>query len=105
MYRIIIEDKALKGLSKIPKPHNSRIVKAIDALAKEPYPAGCKKLKSRNKKILNRFRAVFLFLLKTFSKTKRQIFPPLLVITPTTLLKTLFLLNNLLLQLLQLLQY
>lgn len=48
MYRIIIEDKALKGLSKIPKPHNSRIVKAIDALAKEPYPAGCKKLKSRN---------------------------------------------------------
>lgn len=45
MYRIEIKKSALKKLSQIPQPHNKKIVEAIDELATNPRPAGCKKLK------------------------------------------------------------
>jgi mRNA interferase RelE/StbE len=43
-YRIEVKPQAEKALAKIPNPHRRRIAKAIDALAREPRPAGCIKL-------------------------------------------------------------
>lgn len=45
MYRIEIKKSALKELSQITQPYNKKIVEAIDALADNPRPVGCKKLK------------------------------------------------------------
>lgn len=45
MYNIIIEKHALKELEQFPKKDNQKIVKAIDNLASDPRPNGCKKLK------------------------------------------------------------
>jgi mRNA interferase RelE/StbE len=45
MYRIEIKKSALKELSQIPPPYNKKIVEAIDELALNPRPLGCKKLK------------------------------------------------------------
>lgn len=47
MYEVVIDRYAQKQLSKIPSPHFNRIVKAINDLANEPRPAGCKKLTGR----------------------------------------------------------
>jgi mRNA interferase RelE/StbE len=47
MYEVIIDRYAQKQLSKISPPHFNRIVKAINDLANEPRPAGCKKLTGR----------------------------------------------------------
>lgn len=44
-YRIEIKKSALKELSQIPQPYNKKIIEAIDELAVNPRPAGCKKLK------------------------------------------------------------
>jgi mRNA interferase RelE/StbE len=43
-YRIRIKALAEKSLGKIPNPHRRRIAKAVDALARNPRPAGCTKL-------------------------------------------------------------
>ena len=46
-YKIFIEKSAQKSLSKIPSPYQDRIINAVQALAKNPRPAGCKKLSGR----------------------------------------------------------
>ena len=43
-YRIEVKPQAEKALAKIPNPHRRRIAKAIDALARTPWPEGCIKL-------------------------------------------------------------
>lgn len=45
MYRIEIRRSAETQLSKLPKKAAARIAEAIDDLAQEPRPHGCKKLK------------------------------------------------------------
>lgn len=47
MYTIVIDRSAQKQLGKIPPPYFNRIVKAINQLAFDPRPAGCKKLTAR----------------------------------------------------------
>lgn len=47
MYRVRVERKAQKALSKIPEPYYSHIKVAILRLAEDPRPDGCKKLKGR----------------------------------------------------------
>ena len=44
-YQIVIRKKVLKELEVLPKTTNESISKAIDALAENPRPNGCKKLK------------------------------------------------------------
>jgi len=44
-YQITIRKKALKELEVLPKKTNEKIAQAIDALAQDPRPSGCKKLK------------------------------------------------------------
>jgi len=43
-YRIEIKPQAEKALADVPNPHRRRIAKAIDALADQPRPTGCRKL-------------------------------------------------------------
>ncbi len=47
MYRVRVERKAQKELAKIPEPYYTNIKRAILALASDPRPAGCKKMKGR----------------------------------------------------------
>ena len=47
MYKILIEKQVQKRLEKIPEPDYTRIKNAINALAKDPRPNNCKKLKGR----------------------------------------------------------
>ena len=47
MYRVRVERKAQKALSKIPEPYYSNIKGAILRLAEDPRPEGYKKLKGR----------------------------------------------------------
>jgi len=47
-YRIAIKNSAIKSLSKIPEPYYSALKQSIYALAENPRPVGCKKLKGRN---------------------------------------------------------
>jgi len=42
-YRIEVVRSAEKTLFSIPKPFVSKIIKAIENLADNPYPAGCRK--------------------------------------------------------------
>lgn len=44
-YRIELRTSAARSLSRLPKQTQQRIAVAIDALAQEPRPNGCKKLK------------------------------------------------------------
>lgn len=48
MYQIRIEKAVLKALEKINEPYYSKIKTAIINLAKNPRPAGYKKLKGRD---------------------------------------------------------
>lgn len=48
MYRVRIERKAQKKLSKIPEPYYSNLKIAILELGNNPRPIGCKKLKGRD---------------------------------------------------------
>lgn len=48
MYSIVIGKRALKELLILPKTVNKKIVIAIDELAHQPRPSGCKKLKGEN---------------------------------------------------------
>ena len=45
MYQLLIKRAALKELEKLPHTAVGRISDAIDRLAEEPRPEGCKKLK------------------------------------------------------------
>ena len=47
MYRLVIDRHAQKQLGKIPPPHFNRIINAINDLAGNPRPVGCKKLTGR----------------------------------------------------------
>lgn len=44
VYRVLLRPRAVKQLAAIPEPHRSRLAEAIDALAYNPRPHGCKKL-------------------------------------------------------------
>ena len=46
MYIIQIRRKALKEIKVLPISHKPKIITAIDELANNPRPSGCKKLKS-----------------------------------------------------------
>ncbi len=48
MYKVRVERKAQKKLSKIPEPYYSNIKAAILDLGNDPRPKGCKKLKGRD---------------------------------------------------------
>lgn len=48
MYKVRIERKAQKKLSKIPEPYYSNLKTAILDLGNNPSPSGCKKLKGRD---------------------------------------------------------
>ena len=43
-YRIEVKPRAERALAKVPNPHRRRIAKAIDSLARDPRPGGCRKL-------------------------------------------------------------
>jgi mRNA interferase RelE/StbE len=45
VYKIVISKSALKDMVRLPVKTNTQISKAIDKLADNPRPAGCKKLK------------------------------------------------------------
>ena len=47
MYAVIIEQKALRELAKLPAEVQARLRPALLALADEPRPPGCKKLSGR----------------------------------------------------------
>lgn len=47
-YKVRVERKAQKNLSKIPDPFYSKIKTAILDLGNDPRPTGCKKLKGRD---------------------------------------------------------
>lgn len=47
-YSIAIKNSAIKSLAKIPEPYFSALKTAIYALAEDPRPVGCKKLKGRD---------------------------------------------------------
>jgi mRNA interferase RelE/StbE len=48
MYKVRVERKAQKKLSKIPEPYYSNLKTAILDLGNNPRPSGCKKLKGRD---------------------------------------------------------
>lgn len=47
-YQIAIKNSAIKSLAKIPEPYFSALKNSIYALAENPRPTGCKKLKGRD---------------------------------------------------------
>ena len=47
-YIVTIRKHALKELEQLPKKDNQQIGKAIDELASNPRPNGCKKLKGES---------------------------------------------------------
>jgi mRNA interferase RelE/StbE len=47
MYELQYKKKAIKALAKINEPYYSAILEAIEALANNPRPHGCKKLTGR----------------------------------------------------------
>lgn len=47
-YQVSLKKRAIKALEKINEPHYSNIKKAIYSLARNPRPAGYKKLKGRD---------------------------------------------------------
>jgi mRNA interferase RelE/StbE len=44
MYRVLLERAAEKGLSRLPAETHDRVIEAIQALAANPRPVGCRKL-------------------------------------------------------------
>ena len=44
IYDIEFKRKAIKALAKINEPYFAAVIKAIDDLAENPRPIGCKKL-------------------------------------------------------------
>lgn len=47
MYQVQISNRAAKALEKLPDGSFERITKAIQELAENPRPPGCKKMKGR----------------------------------------------------------
>ena len=47
-YQIAIKNSAIKSLENIPEPYFSALKNSIYALAENPRPTGCKKLKGRD---------------------------------------------------------
>lgn len=47
MYGIVVSKSAAKDLQALPKTQVPKIVQAIDQLAENPRPPGCKKLKGQ----------------------------------------------------------
>lgn len=50
-YRISIRKQALKELEDLPSKESRKVSAAIDGLAENPRPAGCKKLKGEHEYI------------------------------------------------------
>ena len=46
MYSIQIRRKALKEIKSLPSPYKQKIITAIEELANNPRPIGCRKLKA-----------------------------------------------------------
>jgi len=44
MYRVLLERAAEKDLSRLPAETHDRVIKAIQALAANPRPVGCRNL-------------------------------------------------------------
>jgi mRNA interferase RelE/StbE len=44
MYRVLLEHAAEKDLSRLPAETHDRVIEAIQALAANPRPVGCRKL-------------------------------------------------------------
>ena len=44
VYRILLERRAEKDLARLPVETHDRVIAAIQALAREPRPTGCRKL-------------------------------------------------------------
>jgi mRNA interferase RelE/StbE len=44
MYRVLLERAAEKDLSRLPAETHDRVIEAIQALAANPRPVGCRKL-------------------------------------------------------------
>jgi len=44
MYQVQLTRGAAKALHRIPDPHRRRLLVAIERLARDPRPAGCRKL-------------------------------------------------------------
>jgi mRNA interferase RelE/StbE len=44
MYRVLLERAAEKDLSRLPAEIHDRVIEAIQALAANPRPVGCRKL-------------------------------------------------------------
>ena len=47
-YRILAKPRAQKALDDLSLPEQERVSAAIDDLAENPRPAGCRKMKSEN---------------------------------------------------------
>ena len=56
-YKIQVAEKAIKALKKLPKRDRERIEEAIDFLAIDPRPNGCKKLEGKRSSALYRIRS------------------------------------------------
>ena len=50
-YRVSIRKQALKELEELPLKQSRKVAHAIDELAEDPRPAGCKKLKGEREYI------------------------------------------------------
>jgi mRNA interferase RelE/StbE len=48
MYTLVFKKKAIKALTKVNEPYYSSIMDAINELAENPRPNGCKKLTGRD---------------------------------------------------------
>jgi len=48
MFQVQIKKSAIKELSQISPPYTKKIIDAIDGLAENPRPNGCKQLKNEN---------------------------------------------------------
>jgi mRNA interferase RelE/StbE len=51
MYTIVVSHSAEKDLEQLPNAILKRVVIAIDGLASEPRPSGCKKLKGEKEQL------------------------------------------------------
>ena len=51
MYSILVSRGAEKDLERLSKPVLKRVASAIDGLAQNPRPAGCKKLKGSDEQL------------------------------------------------------
>jgi mRNA interferase RelE/StbE len=48
-YRIVVERRAQRALTRLPRQDQARVAAKIDALAEDPRPAGCTSVKTAEK--------------------------------------------------------